>query len=89
MVIMMLQICHIVTSTNVFCLITRCIVFLCFCYNNCYISLSNWFWYAGIFVLHGSCPLSLSLIKVIGNSTYANPAMERPVVAQIHGMKLQ
>ena len=25
----------------------------------------------------------------IANSVYANPAMERPAVAQIHGMKLQ
>lgn len=25
----------------------------------------------------------------IANSAYANPAMERPAVAQIHGMKLQ
>ena len=30
-----------------------------------------------------------SLIKVIANSVYANPAMERPAVAQIHGMKLK
>ena len=25
----------------------------------------------------------------IANSAYANPAMERPAIAQIHGMKLQ
>ena len=33
--------------------------------------------------------LSLSLIKVIANSAYANLAMERSAVAQIRGMKLQ
>ena len=32
--------------------------------------------------------LSLSLIKVIANSVNANLAMERPVVVQIHGMKI-
>ena len=35
-----------------------------------------------------SCGNFLSLIKVTANSVYANPALERPAVAQIHGMKL-